>query len=91
MRPMRSLGLLRWACAAALLACIVCWIVYVAFWFVGLDQATEYRGEGSPTTESWLRASSLGAFASGATALVLLIVLTALRRSHPWNAADSAD
>lgn len=88
---MRSLGFLRWTFAAACAAGTICGIVYVAFWFVGLDQATEYRGQGSPTTESWLGASSVGAGASGATALTLWLVMAVRERSHPRDMGDSGD
>lgn len=78
---MRSQAVLRWLFVVACLVLVLSGVLYLAFWVVGLNEATEYRGHGSPKTESWLRAASVGFLGSGAVALLsgLLLSMTGRR------------
>jgi hypothetical protein len=82
----RSQAVLGWLSAAALLVLVLSGILYAAFWFVGLNEATEYRGHGSPTTESWLRVAGFGIRGS-VGALLLLWLLTKANERRAGTAA----
>jgi hypothetical protein len=86
LRPVRSQAVLGWLSAAALLVLVLSGILYAVFWFVGLNEATEYRGHGSSTTESWLRIASFGIRGSG-VALLLLWLLSKVNERLAGTAA----
>jgi hypothetical protein len=80
LRPMRSQAVHGWLSAAALLVLVISGILYAVFWFVGLNEATEYRGHASPTTESWLRIASFGIRGSAGSVLLLWLLTKANER-----------
>ncbi len=78
--------MLGWLSVAALLVLVVSGILYGVFWLVGLNEASDYRGNGSPNTESWLRIAGFSIWGS-AGALLLLWLLT---KSNEREAGTSA-
>lgn len=86
LRPVRPQAVLGWLSVAALLVLVLSGIVYAGFWFIGLNEANEYRGHGSPTTESWLSIAGFGILSSG-VALLLLWLLSKLYERLAGTAA----
>lgn len=62
---------------AALLLLVASGILYGVFLLVGLNEATRYRGDGSPSTESWLRVAELGMSGSAGALLFLWLLVKA--------------
>jgi hypothetical protein len=65
-------------------------ILYVVLWFVGLNEASDYRGHGSPTTESWLQVASFSIGGSGGMLFLLWLLAEATeRRAGSSTAGDN--
>jgi hypothetical protein len=86
----RTQSLLRWIFSSALFVLGLSVILYVVLWFVGLNEASDYQGHASPTTESWLRIASFGiGGGSGSLFLLWLIAEAAQRRAGSSTIDDS--
>lgn len=82
--------MLRWLVSSALFVLVLSVILYVVFWFVGLSEASEYRGHGSATTESWLRIASFSIAGSGGALFLLWLLAEATEpRAGSATSGDS--
>ncbi len=80
LRPTRLQAVFGWLSVAALVVLVVSGILYGVFWLVGLNEAIEYRGHGSPNTESWLRIAKSGIRGSAGALLFLWLLMKANER-----------